>query len=117
MRYMMIVKADSGEASPNPEMAAAVEKLAEDMTKSGVLLDRGAMQAISTGTVFKLAGGKVSATEGPFTEMNEVVGGYSIYNVESKEEAMKLARQFLEIAAKIMGPHYTTEMEVLRLWP
>jgi hypothetical protein len=112
----MMVKADPKAGSGSPELTTAIAKLTEDMTKAGVLLDTGGMQAVVSGTILKLAAGKISATDGPFTEANEVVGGYAIVKVNSKEEAIALARQFLDIHARILGPTCVAETEVLRLY-
>ena len=116
MRYLLMVKADTNGGAASPELMAAMGKLTEDMTKAGVLIDTGGMQASLSATSLTLAGGKVTVTDGPFTEANEVVGGYAIVKVKSKQEAIQLAQNFLDVHARIMGPSYLAETEVRRLY-
>jgi hypothetical protein len=101
---------------PTPELMAALGKLTEELVQSGRLVETGGMQAASSGTTLHLSSGKVTVTDGPFTEANEVVGGYAIIDVDSKEEVIALGRRFLEVHAEILGPSYVGESEIRRIY-
>jgi hypothetical protein len=116
MQYILTLKTDTQAViAPPPELMAALGKLTEEMTKSGVLVQTGGMQ--SQGASLKLSSGKVTVTDGPFTESKELVGGYAIVDVKSEEEALELGRRFLQIHARIMGPSFRLESEVRRMYP
>jgi hypothetical protein len=100
MRYMMIVKADRDyEAGkpPSPELIAGIGKLAEEMTAQGILLQSEGLLPTSQAMRMKLAQGKVSVTDGPFTETKEVIGGFAILKADSKDDALALARRFIQV--------------------
>jgi hypothetical protein len=115
MRFMLIAMAtrdaETG-CTPKPELMAAIGKLTEDMTKSGTLLEMGGLAPTSKGARLRLSGGKVTVTDGPFTEAKEVIGGYAIVQVKSKAEAIELSRRFLQVHADVLGPSYQAESEV-----
>jgi hypothetical protein len=100
-------------AAPDPKLMAAIGKLGEEMTKAGVLLESGGLGL--QGVRVRLSGGKV-VTDGPFAEAKEVIGGYAIVQVKSQEEAIEMARRFLEVHRDVLGPSYEAENEVRRLY-
>ncbi len=115
MRFMLIAmgtKESEAGCAPTPELMAAIGKLSEDMTKAGTLLEMGGLAPTSKGARLQLSGGKVTVTDGPFTEAKEVIGGYAIVQVESKAEAIELSKRFLQIHADVMGPSYQARSEV-----
>jgi hypothetical protein len=96
MRFMMIVKANQqSEAGTLPSEAAlaAMGKYNEELQKAGVLLDLSGLKPTSKGARVKYAGGKVTVVDGPFTEAKELVAGYWIIQVKSKEEAIEWAKR------------------------
>jgi hypothetical protein len=95
MRFLMTYTA-TNPAPPTPEKMAAIQKFAEDNAKSGVLVDTGGMLPVATRV--KLASGKFAVTDGPFPETKELIVGYAIVDVRSKEEAVELSRKFMSIA-------------------
>jgi hypothetical protein len=101
---------------PDPRMMEAVMKLTEELTKSGVLVSTGGLHPSSQGATIRLSNGKVVVTDGPFTETKEIVGGYAIVDVKSKEEVVELARRWWQITADIMGPTYEGGGTILRMW-
>ena len=116
---MMIVnhtKDSEAGKPPDPRMMAAVAKLNEDMTKAGVLVSTGGLHPSSQGASVRLSGGKVTVTDGPFTEAKEIIGGYAIVEVKSKEEAIEMAKGFWQLTADIMGPSYEGGGSILRMW-
>ncbi len=115
MQFLMTVKSDARQTPPTPELMAAIGKLTEKTMKAGIMLQTGGMQMGVT--AMTLSGGKVGATDGPFAESKEQVGGYALVEVKSREEALALAREFLEVHAKVMGPSYVMETEIREMFP
>jgi len=119
MRFMVMVKANKDyEAGlpPNPELLAAIGKLSQDMVKAGVLLDTGGLLPSSRGARVRASGGKLSVTDGPFTETKELVGGYAIVQVQSRDEAVELGKQFMETHVTVLGSSYDGECEIRQLF-
>jgi len=115
MRFMMIVKADpSYEAGgpPNPALLAAVGKLSEAMTKAGVLLQSGGLLPSSKGARVRASGGKMTVTDGPFAETKELIGGFAILEAASKEEAIGLGKEFMQLQVDVLGQSYEGTLEV-----
>jgi hypothetical protein len=103
MRYLMLYKpADtkSTEAGvpPTPEEMAAMGELIEEGVKAGTLLAAEGCQPSAKGARVRQSGGKVTVTDGPFTESKELVAGLAIVRANSKEEAIEHARNFLRVA-------------------
>jgi len=97
MRFMIIVKATKdSEAGVMPEEKdlATMAKFHEELQKAGVLLDASGLQASSKGWRIKYSGEKRSVIDGPFTEAKELIAGYTLIQVKSREEAMEWARRF-----------------------
>jgi len=98
MRFMMLVipkgydKAKAG-AMPDAEIVAAMTKYNESLQKAGVLLSLEGLHPPSMGARVSFAGGKARVTDGPFAEAKEVLGGYWMIQVKSKEEAIEWAKR------------------------
>ncbi len=96
MRFMMLMipkgyeKAAPG-TMPDAKAVAAMMKYNEDLQKAGVLLTLDGLHPPSMGTRVSFSGGKPRVTDGPFTEAKEVLGGYQMIQVKSKEEAVQWA--------------------------
>jgi len=115
MRFMMIVKADAGyEAGrpPDPGLIAAIGKLSEEMAKSGVLIQSGGLQPSSKGARVRASGGKMTVTDGPFAETKELIGGFAILEAASKDEAIRLGEQFMQLHVDVLGQSYEGTLEV-----
>ncbi len=96
MRFMMIVKASKDSEAgkmPSEEILSAMGKYNEELMKAGVLLDLAGLQPSSTGARIKLSGGKRTVVDGPFTETKELIAGYWIIQVKSREEAIEWAKR------------------------
>src|ERR1700739_4415376 len=96
MRFMMIVKANKDSEAgvmPSEELLSAMGKYNEELMKAGVLLDLAGLQASSKGTRIKFSGGKKTVIDGPFTEGKELIAGYWIIQVKSREEAIEWAKR------------------------
>lgn len=102
MRFMAMIKAtrdyEAGKP-PKPELMAAMGKLSQDEQKAGIFQMGGGLLPSSQGHRLSMAGGKVTVTDGPFTETKEVIGGFAILNYASHEEAIAGARRVLQIHA------------------
>jgi hypothetical protein len=94
MRFMMTVKANQDtEAGKkcNGELLAAMMKYNEELAKAGVLVDLSGLQPTSKGARIKFSGGKRMLVDGPFAETRELIAGYWIINVKSRQEAIDWA--------------------------
>ena len=119
MRFMSIVKANKASEAgemPSPKMMEAIGKLAEEGIKSGVILDTGGLLPSSLGARVSVAGGKITVKDGPFTEAKELVGGYAIMQVRSKEEAVELGKKFMPVHLAGLGSSYEGELEVRQMF-
>jgi hypothetical protein len=96
MRFMMIVKASKNSEAgvmPSEELFSAMGKYNEELMKAGVLLDLSGLQPSSKGARIKFSGGKREVVDGPFSETKELIAGYWIIQVKSKEEAIEWAKR------------------------
>ena len=99
MRFMIIVKSCpefEAEAFPEApeELMAEMAAYHEELAKAGVLLDASGLQASSKGWKVRYAGGRRSLVDGPFAEAKEMIAGYTMIQVRSREEALEWTRRF-----------------------
>jgi hypothetical protein len=99
MRYMMFIKhiEDYRNAEVPASLYEEMGKFIEETTKKGQFVSGAGLQPTSAGTRVKLEGGKITVVDGPFTESKEIVGGYSIIDAKTREEALDLATRFMEL--------------------
>jgi hypothetical protein len=114
MKFMMIVKHKEGQGFPPKELMDAMANLAADAAKAGPMLGSGGLLPTANGSRVRLSGGKISVIDGPFTEAKEVVGGYAQFELNSKEEAVKGAVEFMELHKKYW-PGWEGETEVRQM--
>ena len=96
MKFMMIVKASKDSEAgvmPSEELLSTMGKYNEELMKAGVLVDLAGLQPSSKGARIKFSGGKRTVIDGPFAETKELIAGYWIIQVKSREEAMEWARR------------------------
>lgn len=98
MRFLSIYKAVETNAPPTTEGMTKMGQLIEEMTNAGTLVATEGCLPTSKGARVRRSGGRVTVTDGPFTESKEVVGGFAILEAKSKQEAIELTRRFLEVA-------------------
>jgi hypothetical protein len=113
MKYLMLIKhAESyrGEPIPQALMDAMGEFVGEGL-KSSVIKDTAGLKPTAEGFRVRSSGNQLKVTDGPFTESKEVVGGYAMVDVASREEALKVARQFMELH-RVHWPAFEGECEV-----
>lgn len=96
MRFLSIYKSVECPTPPSQEEMARMGKMVEEGMKAGWLLATEGCMPSSLGARVRRSSSKISVTDGPFTESTEVVGGFAIFKVNSREEAVELARQFLK---------------------
>ncbi len=97
MRFMMIVKATKDSEAgvmPSEKLMMEMQKYHEELQKAGVLLDASGLKPSSKGWRVKYSGAKRTVVDGPFAEAKELIAGYTIIQVKSREEAMEWARRF-----------------------
>ena len=113
MKYLMMIKHD--ESYRNQEIPKglldAMGPFVEAKMKSGAILDTAGLKASADGFRVRSSGGKLKVTDGPFTEAKELVGGYALADVKSREEALALAREFMDLH-RIHWPEFDGTCEV-----
>jgi len=114
MRFMMIVKSAENSGPPPKELMDAISKIAEEATKAGEMIESGGLASTATGTRVRLSGGKLTVTDGPFAEAKEVFGGYAVFELKSKKEAIESAVRFMELH-KQHWPGWDGETEIRQL--
>jgi hypothetical protein len=114
MRYMVLLKAVQAPTHPPAELIEAIGKLGEEATRSGALLDTAGLAPSADGARVQLAGGKLSVTDGPFTETKELIS-YALYQVRAKEEAVEWASRFMKLH-RDLWESWEGEAEVLRVF-
>lgn len=113
MRYIMLIKhpADYDVANVPPSLFGAMNQLAEEQTKKGVLIDGAGLQPLTKATRVRLSGGKLTVTDGPFSEAKEVIGGYALCEFKTHDEAVALAKAFMELH-RVHWPEFEGESEI-----
>jgi len=114
MRFMVIVKATKNTEAgrlPEEKMIAAMATYHEELVKAGVLLDASGLQPSSKGWRVKYSGRKRTVIDGPFTETKELIAGYTLIQVKSREEALEWSKRF----PNPVGEGSEAEIEVRQL--
>ncbi|RQH02080.1 YciI family protein [Paraburkholderia dinghuensis] len=116
MRFMIMVRAnalsESGEMHSDDPIFAEMAAYHEELAKAGVLLDASGLKPSSCGWRVRYSEGKPTIVDGPFAETNELIAGYTLIQVRSREEALEWARRF----PAPFGKHADGEIEVRQLY-
>ncbi|SRR5437899_1986544 len=115
MRFMMLVKSAENSGPPPKELMDAIGKLAEEAVKAGAMLESGGLAPTAMSTRVRLSRGQVTTTDGPFAETKEVVGGFAVFELKSKKEAIESALRFMELH-KQHWPGWEGETEVRQIF-
>jgi len=110
MRFMVIVKADKDSEAgvmPSEEVLAEMGKFNEELAKAGVLLAAEGLHPSSKGARVKFSGGKRTVIDGPFAEAKELIAGFWLWQVKSKEEAIEWVKR---------SPFRETEIEIRQVF-
>ena len=100
MRIMGLLKADKDSEAGTPPSGELMERMGafiEEITKAGVMLSTDGLTPSSQGKRVRLACGKVTVTDGPFTETKELVASYALFQVKTMDEAVRWTTRFLEV--------------------
>ena len=113
MRYMMFIKhpGDYDMRDVPPALFPAMGEFVQEQIASGKFIDGAGLKPLSKATRVKLKDGKLTVSDGPFSEAKEVVGGYSLIEAASHEEAVAIATQFMELH-RIHWPGFEGESEL-----
>lgn len=112
MRFLSMIRIDEkrGQA-PSEQLMQDMGKLIEEMTRKGALVSTAGLRPTSEGVRVRLRGGKLSTSDGPFTETKEVIGGYAVLEAKSMQEAVELTKRFL----RVHGDEWDIECELRQL--
>jgi len=97
MRFMYIVTSPKVPMGPSPALAEAMQRISEREIKAGRMIDSGGLMPLATGARVHVADGELSVIDGPFVEAKEVIGGYAIFELRDKDEALAMAREFMQL--------------------
>jgi hypothetical protein len=97
MRFMTLVKSTENSGPPPQKLMEAIANLAEEATKAGTMLETGGLAPTAMSTRVRLSKGRVVVVDGPFAETKEVVGGYAVFEVKSKQEMIDATVHFMEL--------------------
>lgn len=115
MRFMIIVKGN-GEteagAPPDPRLMSIMADYHEELATAGVLLDASGLQPTSKGARIRFSRGKRMWVDGPFTESKEIIAGYTLIQVKSREEGIEWAKRF----PAPLGDDQDGEIEIRQLF-
>ncbi len=113
MKYLTFIRHSESyrQTPPPPALMEAMGKFVEKSLKDGTLVDTGGLLPSKDGFRVRLANEKISVTDGPFSESKEVIGGFAILKTNSKEEAIRIATEFMELHRKYW-PAFEGESEV-----
>src|SRR5215472_18452108 len=117
MKYLCFIRhSESHRAGPPPQaLMDAMGKFVEKSRKDGSRVDTGGLLPSKDGVRVRLANGKITVTDGPFSESKEVIAGFAILNVNSKEEVVRIETEFMELCRKYW-PAFEGEAEVLPMF-
>ena len=113
MKYLTFIRHSETyrQSGPPAALMEAMGKFVERSVKDGILVDTGGLLPSKDGARVRLANGKITVTDGPFTESKEVICGWAILKTESKAEAVRIATEFMELHQKYW-PGFDGESEV-----
>jgi hypothetical protein len=114
MRYLVMVKYNEQGTPPPQSLLDAIAINRAEATRAGALVEVGGLMPSETGTRIRLSGGKLVVTDGPFSEAKELVGGYSVYEVETRQEAIDWTYRFMSLFAE-HWPEGECEAEIRQL--
>jgi hypothetical protein len=115
MKFMMLVKHSENSGLPPKELMDAIAILSQEAAAKKSMLGSGGLAPTAQGARVRLSNGKVSVTDGPFTEAKEIIGGYAQFEFASKQEAIDSAVQFMELHRK-HWPGWEGETEVRQIF-
>src|SRR5690349_4960341 len=97
MRFMYIVTSPQPMTGLTPALMEAMGKLADREIKAGRMIDNGGLMPLQQGARVSIADNQMRVTDGPFVEAKEVIGGYAIFELRDKAEALAMAKEFMQL--------------------
>jgi hypothetical protein len=112
MRFLSMIRIDEKSVVvPSEQLMADMGKLIGEMTREGVLISTAGLRPTAEGVRVRLRGGKLSTSDGPFSETKEVVGGFAVLEAGSMQEAIEQTKRFL----RVHGDEWDIECEVRQM--
>ena len=113
MKYLTFIRHPESyrQAGPPAALMEAMGKFVQKSLSEGTLVDAGGLLPSKDGALVRLARGKITVTDGPFTETKEVIGGWAILQTDSRAEALRIATEFMELHRQYW-PGFEGESEV-----
>ena len=115
MRFMTLVKSAENQGPPPPALMEAIGKLGEEAFGNGPMVQMGGLSPSAASTRVRLSNGKVVVTDGPFSEAKEVIGGFAVFELPSREAAVEAAKRFMEVHRQ-HWPGWEGETEVRQVF-
>lgn len=113
MKYLTFIRSAESyrKSMPPPALMEAMGKFIEKCSKEGTLVDTGGLSPSKDGFRVRLANGKLTVTDGPFSESKEIIGGWAILKADTKDEVIRISTEFMELHRKYW-PEFEGESEV-----
>lgn len=97
MKFMTIVKRPENFGPPPKALMDGIMQLGIEAAQAGVFVSMGGLMPSAASSRIRISKGKLAITDGPFTETKEIVGGFAIYETQTKDEAVAWARRFMDL--------------------
>lgn len=97
MQFMTMLKMREDAGAPPPDFFEAMGSYIAAVAARGKLITTGGLLPSSAGAEVRATAGRIVVTHGPFTEATELVGGYAVFEADSREEAIDMAREFVQL--------------------
>jgi len=113
MKYLSFIRSSESfrNQTPPPALMQAMGEFVQRAFREGTLVDTGGLLPSKEGFRVRLADGKLSVTDGPFSESKEIIGGWAVLKTDTKEQALRIATEFMELHRK-HWPAFEGESEV-----
>jgi len=115
MRFLTMVKCSENVGFPPQGLIDAIFQQQEQASKAGILIEVGGLAPTAMGARVRVSSGKLTVTDGPFAETKEVIGGFAVMDVKSKEEAIEGARQLMQLHIQ-HWPGWEGEVEIRQMY-
>lgn len=97
MKFLVMVRSKESSAPPPPALMGAIGKLGEEAVRAGTLVQTGGLFPSASGVLVRVSGGKLTVTDGPFSETKEVIGGFAMYELPSRQAAIDESVKFMRV--------------------
>lgn len=111
MRFLSMIRLRETGQMPSEQLMADMGRLIEQMTREGTLVETAGLRPTAESVRVRLHQGRLSTTDGPFTESKEVIGGYAVLEADGMPQAVELAKRFLALH----GDEWELECEVRQI--